>query len=157
MIPSKHLEKSLSAIHAIFQMQRLFEPGSLLSAMREFFFAIIYPKRTEYKNFLILDAGMNDLIRPALYQSYHHIIPEKIPASRENIPWDVVGPICETSDFFGKDRLLPASLHTGDLIAICSAGAYGFSMSSNYNGRGRSAEVLVQEKDHRLIRKREIL
>ncbi|MFA5644908.1 MAG: diaminopimelate decarboxylase [Candidatus Ratteibacteria bacterium] len=136
----------------------IFEPGRFIVGNAGILLSrVIYPKQTEYKNFLILDAGMNDLIRPALYQSYHHIIPEKIPASQENIPWDVVGPICETSDFFGKDRLLPASLHTGDLIAICSTGAYGFSMSSNYNGRGRSAEVLVQEKDHRLIRKREIL
>ncbi|MCL5408602.1 MAG: diaminopimelate decarboxylase [Candidatus Omnitrophica bacterium] len=115
---------------------------------------ITYPKQTSHKNFLIIDAGMNDLIRPALYNSYHHILPEK-EKNTENILWDVVGPVCETGDFLGKDRLLPEDLKSGDVIIIASTGAYGFAMSSNYNGRPRCAEILVDREKIKVIRKRE--
>jgi len=134
----------------------IFEPGRFIVGNAGILLArVIYPKRTGHKNFLILDAGMNDLIRPALYQSYHHIIPAREAGTRKKAAWDVVGPICESGDFFGKDRRLPADMRSGDLVAVCSAGAYGFSMSSNYNGRPKSAEVLVNGARHRCIRKRE--
>ncbi|MCX7698410.1 MAG: diaminopimelate decarboxylase [Candidatus Goldbacteria bacterium] len=115
--------------------------------------SVIYNKKGINKNFLIVDAGMNDLIRPALYGAYHSIIPVK-QIKGKNILYDIVGPICESADFLGKDRHLP-DLKQGDLIAIRSAGAYGFVMSSNYNSRPRAAEVLVQNNKYKLIRKRE--
>jgi diaminopimelate decarboxylase len=115
--------------------------------------SVIYNKKGIKKNFLIVDAGMNDLIRPALYGAYHRIIPVKLIKGKEKF-YDIVGPICESADFLGKDRYLP-DLKSGDLIAIRSAGAYGFVMSSNYNSRPRAAEVLVSDDKHKLIRKRE--
>ncbi|MCX7856594.1 MAG: diaminopimelate decarboxylase [Deltaproteobacteria bacterium] len=114
---------------------------------------IIYVKRTKDKTFYIVDAAMNDLLRPAFYNAHHEILPVSSKGS-EQIKVDVVGPICESSDFFAKDRLIP-NQNEGDLLAIMSAGAYGFSMSSNYNERRRPAEVLVSGKDAYLIRKRE--
>ncbi|MBD3266540.1 diaminopimelate decarboxylase, partial [bacterium] len=98
------------------------------------------------------DAGMNDLARPAIYDAYHAIVPVKVDGARETV--DVVGPICESSDVFGKARELPAC-REGDLLAICSAGAYGFSMASYYNGRVRPAEVMVEDSNYKLIRHRE--
>jgi len=115
--------------------------------------SITYNKKGIKKNFLIVDAGMNDLIRPALYGAYHSIIPVKETKTKEKI-FDVVGPICESADFFGKDRHLP-DLKPGDILAIRSTGAYGFVMSSNYNSRPRTAEVLVTGDKFKLIRKRE--
>jgi diaminopimelate decarboxylase len=106
----------------------------------------------ENKHFAIVDAAMNDLIRPSLYSAWQNIIPVKqndFPAQN----YDIVGPICETGDFLGKDRML--SIQENDLLAICSAGAYGFAMSSNYNSRPRVAEVFVKGEEHRLIRRRE--
>ncbi len=114
---------------------------------------VIYDKKGIKKNFLIVDAGMNDLIRPSLYGAYHKIIPVNLSGKKKNI-YDIVGPICESGDFLGKERTLP-ELKEGDLLAIRSAGAYGFSMSSNYNSRLRCAEVLVDGNKHHLIRKRE--
>lgn len=114
---------------------------------------VLYIKDNEYKRFVIVDAGMNDLIRPSLYGSYHQILPVR-KRDEEEIVADVVGPICESSDFLAKDRLIP-KFHSGDLLAVMSAGAYGFSMSSNYNSRPRSAEVLVKEDKMYIIRKRE--
>jgi diaminopimelate decarboxylase len=112
----------------------------------------LYTKRTGGKNFLIVDAGMNDLVRPSLYGSYHEILPlEKTRRGKEKA--DVVGPICESGDFLAKDRELPV-VNQGEFLAVMSAGAYGFSMGSNYNSRPRPAEVLVDGAGHRLIRKR---
>ncbi len=121
--------------------------GVLLTRVR-------YLKRSQAKTFAIVDAGMNDLIRPALYQSYHEIVPlrEPIVASQERV--DVVGPVCESGDFFARDRTMPA-LSEGDLLAIMSAGAYGFVMASNYNSRPLPAEVLVRGDEFALIRERE--
>src|SRR3569623_1915588 len=107
--------------------------GSLLSRVE-------YLKMTEHKNFAIADAAMNDLLRPALYGAWQEIVPVS-PRGGELQPYDVVGPVCETGDFLGKDRALCIAL--GDLLAIRSAGAYGFSMSSQYNSRPRAAEVMV--------------
>src|SRR5207244_8636558 len=116
-----------------------------------------YIKKTGGKKFAIVDAGMNDLIRPALYQSYHEIVPvcrasAAADAGREKI--DIVGPVCESGDFFALDREMP-DLHEGDLLAIMSAGAYGFVMASNYNSRPLPAEVLVHGDKVRLIRERQ--
>jgi diaminopimelate decarboxylase len=115
---------------------------------------VLYLKKAAQKNFVIVDAGMNDLIRPSLYGSYHSILPIQKKDKEEGLTADVVGPICESGDFFAKDRKLPP-LDQGELIAIMSAGAYGFSMSSSYNSRPRVAEVLVRGKEIHLIRERE--
>ncbi len=111
-----------------------------------------YIKRGPTRQFVIVDAGMNDLIRPSLYQAHHEII--AVRKTRGEIHGDVVGPICESSDFLGKDRDLPA-VTSGDLLAVMSAGAYGFSMSSNYNSRNRAAEVMVSGRKSKLIKRRE--
>jgi len=112
-----------------------------------------YLKPTEHKNFAIVDAAMNDLIRPALYSAWQDIIPVDNSSAEEEYSWDIVGPICETGDFLGKDRKL--QLAQGDLLAVRSSGAYGFTMSSNYNSRPRAAEVMVDGQQMHLIRARE--
>ncbi len=114
---------------------------------------VLYTKSTKNKRFVIIDAGMNDLIRPTLYNSFHAIQPVKIIQS-EMVVADLVGPVCETGDFFAKDRKMPA-FQSGDLVAIMSAGAYSFSMASNYNSRPRPAEVMVKGKRFSIIRSRE--
>ena len=113
----------------------------------------LYTKSTKNKRFVIVDAGMNDLIRPTLYNSFHAIQPVKIIQS-EMVVTDLVGPVCETGDFFARDRKMPA-FQSGDLIAIMSAGAYGFSMASNYNSRPRPAEVMVKGNLFSIIRSQE--
>ncbi|MBW2001894.1 MAG: diaminopimelate decarboxylase [Deltaproteobacteria bacterium] len=113
----------------------------------------LYTKSTKNKRFVIVDAGMNDLIRPTLYNSFHAIQPVKIIQS-EMVVTDLVGPVCETGDFFAKNRKMPA-FQSGDLIAIMSAGAYGFSMASNYNSRPRPAEVMVKGNLFSIIRSQE--
>ncbi|MGC8976244.1 MAG: diaminopimelate decarboxylase [Candidatus Ratteibacteria bacterium] len=115
---------------------------------------VLYVKKGKTKNFLIVDTGMNDLIRPALYESYHLIYPA-ILKNGKKLKFDVVGPICETGDFLGKDREFSEDIKGGDYIIIMSAGAYSFSMASNYNTRLRPAEILVNGKEIKLIRKRE--
>lgn len=112
-----------------------------------------YLKPTEHKDFAIIDAAMNDLIRPVLYQAYQEIVPVSPRTDGLEAAWDLVGPVCETGDFLGKDRTL--NLKAGDLLAVKSSGAYGFTMSSNYNTRPRAAEVLVQGDQAWLIRPRE--
>jgi diaminopimelate decarboxylase len=104
------------------------------------------------KNFCIVNAAMNDLMRPALYEAYHAIIPVQMSSAKPN-QYDVVGPVCESGDWLGKDRTL--AVHEGDILAILSAGAYGFVMSSNYNTRGRAAEVMVDGNQAYLVRERE--
>lgn len=110
-------------------------------------------KPTEHKDFALVDAAMNDLIRPALYQAYQDIIAVEPRTDGTESSWDIVGPVCETGDFLGKDRQL--NLKDGDLLAVKSAGAYGFTMSSNYNTRPRAAEVMVADHQAWLIRPRE--
>ena len=112
-----------------------------------------YLKPTEHKNFAIVDAAMNDLVRPSLYSAWQAIIPVNIVSDAVEQLWDIVGPVCETGDFLGKDRAL--KLAQGDLLAIRSSGAYGFSMSSNYNSRPRVAELMVDGDQVYLIRERE--
>ena len=134
----------------------LLEPGRFLVAQAGALVArVLYVKKNGEKTFVITDAAMNDLIRPALYQAFHEIIPVTPRRSRKS-PADVVGPVCETGDFFARDRELPA-LKPGDLVAILDAGAYGMSLASNYNSRPRPAEVLVEGKRARLIRRRETI
>ena len=110
-------------------------------------------KRTGKKNFVIVDAAMNDLIRPAFYDSYHEIVP-LAKNGKATISSDVVGPICESGDYFAKDRPL-AKVGEGDYLALLSAGAYGFVMASNYNSRGMAAEVLVKGNKAELVRPRQ--
>ena len=114
-----------------------------------------YLKNTAAKNFAIVDAAMNDLIRPVLYDAWQEILPVQPRTEQIEQVYDIVGPICETSDFLGKDRLL--ALQTGDLLAIRSAGAYGFVMSSNYNSRPRVAEIMVDGKQMAVVRRHETL
>ncbi len=111
-------------------------------------------KQNGQKKFVIVDAGMNDLIRPALYQAYHEIVPVKQPSGSEEIKADIVGPVCETGDFFARGRDLPA-VEPGDLLAIRTVGAYGFVLSSNYNSRLRPCELLVDGSKVHLARRRE--
>lgn len=114
---------------------------------------VTYLKKQPIKNFVIVDAAMNDLIRPALYDAFHRIEPVAV-RRRTKIRADVVGPVCESGDFLGKDRVLPEP-RPGDLLAVRDAGAYGFTMSSNYNSRPRPSEVMVAGKRYRVVRKRE--
>lgn len=114
-----------------------------------------YLKPTAHKNFAIVDAAMNDLVRPSLYSAWQEIIPVKKQSQVPEMRWDIVGPVCETGDFLGKERTL--RIAQGDLLAVRSSGAYGFSMSSNYNSRPRVAELMVDGNDLHLIRARETI
>lgn len=132
----------------------IFEPGRVLAGNAGILVTrVLYTKETPHKNFIIVDAAMNDLARPGLYGSYHAIKAVDDYAD-EVITADVVGPVCESGDFLAKDRLMP-KVKPGDLLAVMSAGAYGFSMSSNYNSRPRAAEVMVKGSNHIVIRRRE--
>lgn len=133
----------------------IFEPGRVLVGNAGILVTrVIYTKENAEKNFIIVDAAMNDLARPALYGSYHGIKPVQMPDSDEEVTVDVVGPICETGDFLAKDIKVPV-FKRGDLMAVMSAGAYGFTMSSNYNSRPRAAEVIVKRDEYTIIRERE--
>lgn len=134
----------------------ILEPGrSLVGNAGVLVTRIIYTKEGEAKNFVVVDAGMNDLIRPSLYQAYHAIRPV-VENNRPEKVVDVVGPICESGDFLAQERALPQTM-PGELLAVMSAGAYGFTMSSNYNARPRPAEVLVHGNIFDIIRERETL
>jgi diaminopimelate decarboxylase len=133
----------------------IFEPGRALVGNAGLLLTKVeYLKHTEAKNFAIVDAAMNDLMRPALYDAYHDIQAVE-PSNREAQIYEIVGPVCESGDFLGHDRKL--ALQEGDLLAIMSAGAYGMSMASNYNTRPRAAEVMVDGDQCHLIRKREVI
>lgn len=133
----------------------VFEPGrSIVANAGVLLTQVEYLKHTEHKDFAIVDAAMNDLIRPALYQAWMDVIAVQ-PRDSAARHYDIVGPICETGDFLAKDREL--ALAEGDLLAVCSAGAYGFVMSSNYNTRGRAAEVMVDGEQAFEVRRRETL
>ena len=133
----------------------MIEPGrSLVGNAGACVTEALYLKPGEQKNFLIIDAAMNDLPRPAMYQAFHDIVPLK-PRSEPPIIWEVVGPVCESGDWIGHDRAL--AVQSGDLLAVMSAGAYCMAMASNYNSRGRSAEVLVDGQQAHVIRNRETI
>lgn len=141
------------------RVRLLLEPGRFLVAQAGALLArVLYRKRNGAKEFLITDAGMNDLIRPALYGAHHEIVPVEQPPSNasQNAPMDVVGPVCETGDFFARDRTMP-DVQPGSLIALLDTGAYAMSIASNYNSRGRAAEVLVDGKKAKLVRRRETI
>ncbi len=140
------------------KLKLVLEPGRFISGNSGILVArVIYEKKTEAKSFLIVDAAMNDLIRPAFYGAYHEIIPVvKKKSPGRTIKADVVGPICESGDFLAKDRKL-ASVKPGDLLAVMSCGAYGFVMSSNYNSRPRVPEVVVRENKFFIARRRETM
>jgi diaminopimelate decarboxylase len=156
----KYAEAVVSALSGLrdVRIRILIEPGRFLVGNAGVLVTRVrYIKASGAKKFAIVDAGMNDLIRPALYHSYHEIVPVKQPTTStskiEKI--DIVGPVCESGDFFAIDREMP-ELRQGDLLAIMSAGAYGFVMASNYNSRPLPAEALVRENQFALIRKRQI-
>ena len=132
----------------------LLEPGRVIVGNAGILVTrVLYRKETEMKKFIVVDAAMNDLIRPSLYESFQEIR-AVTPVSRETIVADVVGPVCESGDFLAKDREVP-DFRTGDLVAVMSAGAYGFVMSSNYNARPRVPEVLVRGEEFSVVRARE--
>lgn len=138
------------------RLKIIIEPGRFISGNSGIFVTkVLYKKTTPAKNFIIVDGGMNDLIRPSFYGAYHEIVPvnQRTRKASKGV-YDVVGPICESGDFLAKDRPLPL-LQAGDLLALMSAGAYGFVMSSNYNSRPRAAEVAVRGKKFIVVRKRE--
>jgi diaminopimelate decarboxylase len=135
-------------------IKMVFEPGrALVGNAGALLTKVEYLKHTEAKNFAIVDAAMNDLMRPALYDAYHEIVAVKPSANSQAQVYEVVGPVCESGDFLGHDRNL--ALAQNDLLAIMSAGAYGMSMSSNYNTRPRAAEVMVDGDKMYVIRQRE--
>ncbi|HAW17660.1 MAG: diaminopimelate decarboxylase [Oceanospirillaceae bacterium] len=134
----------------------VFEPGrSICADAGVLLTRVEYIKNNQDKYFAIVDAAMNDLIRPALYSAWQDIIPVDLNSDAQAQNFDIVGPICESSDFLGKDRKL--ALEAGDLLAVCSSGAYGFGMASNYNSRNRAAEVMVDGNSSHLIGEREEL
>ena len=154
--PSDYAAALLNKLKNYKDLEIILEPGRAIAANAGILVAKVqYLKSNESRNFAITDTGMNDMIRPALYEAYMNIIEIDRTLEREKAIYDVVGPVCETSDFLGKQREL--AIAEGDYIAQRSAGAYGASMSSNYNSRPRTAEVLVDEDKAHLIRRRESL
>jgi diaminopimelate decarboxylase len=162
--PAKQVTRYAKALGAALvghDLHLLLEPGRFIVAQAGGLLTrVLYVKKNGKKTFVITDAGMNDLIRPALYQAHHEILPVKqgsaSQASKANGKVDVVGPVCESGDFFARDRALPP-VKPGDLVLILDAGAYGMSLSSNYNTRSRPAEILVEGREAKLIRRRETM
>ncbi|MBF0191514.1 MAG: diaminopimelate decarboxylase [Magnetococcales bacterium] len=154
--PERYAEALLQELNGL-EITLILEPGRVIVGNAGVLVAgVEYVKEGEEKRFIITDAGMNDLLRPALYDAHHTILPVVRRFDREEILADVVGPICESGDFLAKDRVLP-EFHAGELLAVRSAGAYGFSMSSNYNTRPRAAEVMVCQDRFAVVRPRETI
>ena len=154
--PTEYAKALWEKLNAFSELEIIVEPGRAITANAGILVTKVeYLKSNESRNFAIVDAGMNDMIRPALYQAYMNILEIDRTLTREEKIYDVVGPICETSDFLGKQRKL--AIAQGDYLAQRSAGAYGASMSSNYNSRPRTAEVMVDGDKAYLIRRRETL
>ncbi len=152
--PEAYANAVLSAVGDL-DCELVLEPGRSLTANAGILVAeVLYEKRNGDKTYTILDAAMTDLLRPALYQSFQRAEPVG-PARGANRVVDIVGPVCESGDFLAKDRPFPP-VEKGDLVAVFSAGAYGFAMSSNYNGRRRAAEVLVKGDRFSVVREREV-
>jgi diaminopimelate decarboxylase len=151
-----YAEALLASLRGL-KLHLLLEPGrSIIGPAGALITSVVYRKTNGSKRFLIVDAAMNDLIRPALYGASHEIVPVRPSAGDATETVDIVGPVCETGDFFARDRALP-SVAEGDLLAILDAGAYGMAIASNYNTRPRAAEVLVDGKSVKLIRRRETI
>jgi diaminopimelate decarboxylase len=149
-------------VHALLEMlgdsplEILLEPGRAIAGNAGILLTRVeYLKHTAERHFAIVDAAMNDLQRPALYDAWHDIVPVQPRTDAPVLCYDVVGPVCETGDFLGKQRQL--ALASGDMLVVRSAGAYGFSMSSNYNSRPRAAEVMVDGERLHIVRARETL
>lgn len=152
--PADYIGKVVARLKSYPQLELIMEPGRAIMANAGVLLTKVeFLKPGQEKNFAIVDAAMNDLIRPALYSAWQAIVPVNINASASSALYDIVGPVCETGDFLGKDREL--AIAQGDLLAVRSAGAYGFTMSSNYNSRPRAAEVLADGDTLHLIRARE--
>ena len=152
--PADYIGKVVERLKAYPQLELIMEPGRAIMANAGVLLTKVeFLKPGQEKNFAIVDAAMNDLIRPALYSAWQAIVPVNINAGAGKALYDIVGPVCETGDFLGKDREL--AIAQGDLLAVRSAGAYGFTMSSNYNSRPRAAEVLADGDTLHLIRERE--
>jgi len=136
----------------------MLEPGrSIVAEAGVLLTRVVLVKQNGAKTFVVVDAGMNDLIRPALYQAHHEIVPverEIATESQKRLTVDVVGPVCETGDFFARNREMP-EVKAGDLLAVCTAGAYGFTLASNYNSRPRACEVMVSGERVHVARARE--
>ncbi len=156
--PARQVEKYAAALNqglGADPAHLLLEPGRFIVAQAGALLTrVLYVKKNGAKTFVITDAAMNDLIRPALYHAHHEIIPVKKPAGKSSVVVDVVGPVCESGDFFARDRVLPP-IKPGDLVVLLDAGAYGMAQASNYNTRLRPAEVLVEGGSAKLIRRRE--
>ncbi len=153
--PSEYVSALLDIL-ADRNFEILLEPGRAIAGNAGILVTKVeYLKQTAEKNFAIVDAAMNDLVRPSLYNAWQNIIPVDESSSAEPLTWDIVGPVCETGDFLGKNRRLP--LTEGELLAIRSSGAYGFTMSSNYNSRPRAAEIMVDGSNSYLVRSRETI
>jgi len=153
---SRYADSLLKPLQAL-QVRLILEPGrSIVGPAGALVTAVVYRKTNDSKRFLIVDAAMNDLLRPSLYSAFHQIVPVRISESNATPRevTDVVGPVCESGDFFARDRELPV-VDEGELLAILDAGAYGMALSSNYNTRPRPAEVLVEGESVKVIRKRE--
>ena len=145
-----------SVVRKVGNLKVMVEPGrSIVGNAGIFVTKVEYLKQNDLKSFAIIDGAMNDLLRPALYGSYHQAVKVIDKTDGINASWDLVGPVCETADFLAKDRNL--NLEEGDYIAIMTAGAYGFVLSSNYNSRPRAAEVMVSGNSHAIVRKRETI
>ena len=153
---AKDFAKSIIPIIKDLNVKLILEPGRFISGNSGVLVVkVLYVKRSANKNFIIIDAGMNDLMRPSLYNAFHEILPLRRNTKRScNVKFDVVGPVCESGDFMAKDRALPP-VREGDFLAIMGAGAYGFSMSSNYNARPRVAEIMVVNGRYYTVRRRE--
>ncbi|AFV98147.1 MULTISPECIES: diaminopimelate decarboxylase [unclassified Sulfuricurvum] len=150
--PYDYAQAILSALKGI-DVTIIMEPGRFLTANAGYFLTkVLYEKNNGEKRFVMVDGAMNDLIRPSLYKAYHRV--EALDKTGDATPADVVGPVCESGDFLAKNYPLPPMEHN-DLLVIHSAGAYGFGMGSNYNTRGRSAEIAIEAANVRLIRRRE--
>jgi diaminopimelate decarboxylase len=138
-------------------VELLLEPGrSIVAESGVLLTRVILTKQNGAKTFVVTDAAMNDLVRPALYQAYHEIVPVLEPGPADSVTVDVVGPVCETGDFFAHQRAV-AKTAAGDLLALQTAGAYGFTLSSNYNSRPRAAEILIEGRQAHVIRARETM
>ncbi|MGZ5076510.1 MAG: diaminopimelate decarboxylase [Methylobacter sp.] len=153
--PSEYIQAVLARLGKT-GFEILLEPGRAIVGNAGILVTQVeYLKPTPNKNFAIVDAAMNDLVRPSLYSAWQNIIPVRLQSNAEEVRWDIVGPVCETGDFLGKDR--PLKIAQGDLLAIRSSGAYGFTMSSNYNSRPRLAELMVDGSNLHLVRERETI
>jgi diaminopimelate decarboxylase len=153
--PADYIQAILSRLGKT-DFEILLEPGRAIVGNAGILVTQVeYLKPTPHKNFAVVDAAMNDLVRPSLYGAWQSIISVNLQSNAAEIPWDIVGPVCETGDFLGKGR--PLKIAPGDLLAIRSSGAYGFTMSSNYNSRPRLAELVVDGSKLHLVRERETI